>query len=111
MPSQQPARDGGCFQGARHLLLGCLDVWRQCSKEASFRRLRPQAVRRGFEDAFAGAGDDAAEKGGRQRRPSLKAKAAGDPASLRAEQILAAGADAMALGEAGEKEKEKEKAK
>ena len=59
---------------------------------------------RGFEDAFANAASEATGAGGRRRRASMKAKAGGDPASLRAEQLLAAGADAMALEEAaGEK--------
>ena len=65
--------------------------------------LLPLTVR-GFEDAFANAASEAMGAGGRRRRASMKTKAGGDPASLRAEQLLAAGPDAMALEEAaGEK--------
>lgn len=49
--------------------------------------------------------EDARDTGGRRRKLSLKARAAGDPAAQRAEQILAAGADAMALEEAAEKQR------
>lgn len=61
--------------------------------------MRPDPSQLGFEDAFANLSEDA-EIGGRNRRLSLKSRSTGDPESLRAEQLLAAGASAMQMGEA-----------
>lgn len=66
---------------------------------------------RGFEDAFANAAEEVVDRGGRKRRLSSKAKAAVDPSVQRAEQILAAGPNAMNLEETAEREKEKDKEK
>ena len=55
-------------------------------------------VSRGFEDAFASPLEDGGMVG-RNRRLSTQSRLGGDPESMRAEQLLAAGAAAMQMGE------------
>jgi len=63
--------------------------------------MRTDPTQLGFEDAFANLSEDAAPgAGGRNRRLWMQSRLGGDPESMRAEQLLAAGASAMQMGDA-----------